>query len=1395
MFKNFLILWVLSAGTLLQASDQNLLRNIELKNDAQNPSLINEWQVKSEQLVKSDEIVAFQGLADAMFFFKGEGKAQIRQKDIKIEPDTWYVMSVWYKNLLKNDNQTPYGLYLGAANPGGNDWDSFSYKCFGGSGKWVNVRAFFNSGKRTNMDFLAMLFGDAQWELGRLVLRKLKDSDFYSKFVVDGDFENGAIGSLPVEFRKSGKLSLFPVIKENSGFLSGEKNMAAEVSPEHPLFIVGPDIIASKNDLVKVSVWAKADKPGATLSLAFWEDKFLKESGAALSTKWRKFELMTKMPNSGKYFNEGPRRLRFRIKGEAADSNTIRFDNVEIKTLPPEALAQKKTGNNLLIMNSSFEAGFAGWEWMCFEPVNDHNEGGNISIDMTTAAEGNCSLKIKMPKSDSKVPRHCLRLKSACFEAAALEPFTVSFWAKSDQEQAKCKVRMFYGNGGNLYLTKEWKRYQTKIVATKDKQGKNTLNLEFLLNGGTYWIDGVQVEKGDKMTAYEPDGKLEIGGVFPDKVYPFYVSGKRVEAEVYTCSRYGNDKNYNISWEVSDYLGEVVAQYSGKVTIPAKTTIKQAMPLFSGLKGHFIVKFKLEDPETGTVAESPLVYGIFPEPKNVDPAQSWFGILPGSLGCARRGNPATFVALKGGSYDRQMKIFKLCGFNWIRTFAAGNWSNTESEKGKFNWKFDKPIQTILDNNLKVYMTIGGYKDFPKWSNSEKSFEHKVKYDAKYYPKIEDWKNYAIAFAKHFKGKVDVATIMSEPQYSVDEYLELIKTLRPALKEVAPEMRIALPGFPCQALPWDDKDDTWIGRLMKKGLYDYFDIYHGHFYLAGNASTLARVRKEPFESAINGKYGTKVEELLKQVKYFRKTYGDKPIWDTESGTIFTASVPWMEIPPEHLTFDWYTPEVSAARMVRWGIVRMAAGIKRHMYFMFNLPFMHNYHCLDIVNYNMSPRVGLPALSQFARRLDVTKFKHQLKVGNDTWVYVFEDGDNTIAVYWNYSLECKKRAKVILPLNREDILVEDMMGNQVNIENKDANVILPVACSPTYVVSSKLNSGQMLGIFKKAKVFGGVACKLRVAPGNINGKVAVVAGVVNLSSDSLEKVDFKLDLPAGWSADAGNISFQRIDVLQTMTAGLPLTSLCNSPHKRIRISGVINEKPYLADSKELFLAAFSEARMPVKVDGQIEENEYGKEAVLVLDQSFQLIEKVWADGRKPVLKSWLEGKKPVSCRMWAKWAPESIFIGFKIKDDDVINEKPIGRLFAGDSVEVYLDFSPEKNMFSDNYEDHQIKLVFAPANGNYPARFQAEAMGRKIDKFKYIPFDDIKVKSLKTVDGYNIEVKIPLKNITMNSERLLGFNAQLIGASKTSKMKYALMWNGKVSWNNPRAFGFAILKPAE
>ena len=82
-----------------------------------------------------------------------------------------------------------------------------------------------------------------------------------------------------------------------------------------------------------------------------------------------------------------------------------------------------------------------------------------------------------------------------------------------------------------LKITENWKRYHIEMTLQKSNVTASSLTaLGFYFNQpGTYWIDGIQVEKG-KLTDYEPSGPIEVGAVCK-RLYPFYKKGENKMAK------------------------------------------------------------------------------------------------------------------------------------------------------------------------------------------------------------------------------------------------------------------------------------------------------------------------------------------------------------------------------------------------------------------------------------------------------------------------------------------------------------------------------------------------------------------------------------------------------------------------------------------------------------------------------------------------------------------------------------------------------------------------------------------------------------------------------------------------------------------------------------------------
>jgi hypothetical protein len=438
--------------------------------------------------------------------------------------------------------------------------------------------------------------------------------------------------------------------------------------------------------------------------------------------------------------------------------------------------------------------------------------------------------------------------------------------------------------------------------------------------------------------------------------------------------------------------------------------------------------------------------------------------------------------------------------------------------------------------------------------------------------------------------------------------------------------------------------------------------------------------------------------------------------------------------------------------------------------------------------MSPRVGLPALSQFARRLDLAEFKGKTQIGLDTCVYVFKVEDKTVGVYWNFSMEDGKRGKLSLPLSADGVLIEDIMGNPVKAQKIDGKSILPIACSPIYVISEKISPEEMLKAFKSATVSGGKTCELAVSLGNKDGKAAVVAGLHSFSSQALKKVSIELNLPEGWKTDTSAVKIDSAAPLKITDSSVALTEFKSETDNLIKASAIIDDKIYAAKSPDLLIAKFPQAKKEIKLDA-LKEDEYSQNPNIEINKDYQIQERVRTPNARR--QRWQAQGMPVSANVWCSWNEKTLFIFAEVKDDFLVKPKD-ERLFTGDSIEVYLNFAPRKNLFTKEYLDNCIKFVVSPGREKGKAEFSCESMGHAIKEFKYIPLDKVNVVSQKTDKGYNVEMAIPLENIALNQGRIMGFNFQLISFGKEKQDTFPMMWNGKPSWNNAQNFGFAVLE---
>jgi cellulose/xylan binding protein with CBM9 domain len=1388
----------------------NLIKNPTF---IENGTSIEDWVVKAEKGWSRKEIVAFQGQPDSMYYLTGRHKALISQKSIKVKRNTWYSVSITVCNRLAPSPDSGGNLWLGVLpeHPK-TQYDYLHCAHFGALNNWHKVQMFFNSGNNNTTQLDIRFFGKGEWMFGRCELRKVRDSDFKRDSTVDGNFEDGLPGFTPFNCWSSNTYSP-PEIATNGNFFIGKQSLRIDLSSGKGINLRGPgNILAKPGSRIKVAFWAKSDIPNLNLLCEInrmpgdnnnrgthWRST----RGLRVTKKWGKMEFEVMLPKDGKHFLAGTQLLRVAILGEYKrdKSSLVWIDDLRItEELPFKKGQSKKSGlKNLLYMNSSFESGFSGWDWRFTQNIMDKSamqSGGKVSIDTTTAAEGRCSLRFDIPENYQHTTKNIrpfhssygARLYSAFFAGSALETYTVSFWAKANinAEMLVSLPAWPATHSKKLTISDKWHRYSVVITPKFDVHGQMMVKF-LLLDSGSYWLDGIQVEKGDKLTAYEPSGTLEAGGVIAERLYPYYTKGETPEVVVYLCSREKKEHSFRFTQISRDWRGNIVDKKTKTVIIPPEQTLTFKTSLYAEQCGTFITEFKILNSVSGESGSSPLIYGIFPKPLVLsNPEDSWCGLMmtnfnadhPTGLGVT----PGGYLILRGGTLNDLFKQLPRMGVRWIRNFPIGSWTFHEPEPEKWRW-LDSYVDTAIANGLKILPVIGSaiYKpsyNMPFWAWSDKQApSHSGYLDKKvFYPRMDLWKRFVKEYVKHYGDRIDVFEVLNETGgFAPKPYVELVKVAQEAAREVNPKFRIAAPSYPCHQIPYDDQDNTWVGKVLKAGVYSYLDIYCAHFYLPNNQ----------LENYVN-RYGTLEESLGKRMNFLRNTYGTKPVWDTESGVPALPITDWLWHPAKmekNLTREdekWYTPELAAARCVRWIIMKRAAGIDKIFRFRMSGGPLCNGTTYDLVGNDMSPKPITVSYAQAARRLTLAKFKEKITVGESLWIYSYEVSGRSMTVFWDFEKTGSKAGKIFLNIAADDITVEDLMGNIVLPVKNEKGIVLPLTDSPVYVLSDKLSRKEILEKFKNGKIIAPVDLSMQLSIGNKGTTPALVAGIHNKSTRAIDIAAKVSNLPDGWVVDGNNnVDFKNVLPGEKQVVFTPLTKVPpTEAGKKIKISTEKDGLLFQNESRGILLAEAKKVQSQITIDGNISEEEYAHAPTLNINKSNQVVSRrkeLWA------------GKEKSNAKAKLLWDQNALYIGIKIMDNKVINDADKRELWLGDCVEIYLDTDTGKDIFINAINSHQGKIICAPAYSDKGARIAVSSLKESIYG---VDHNKIEVASKKTKQGYNIEIKIPIIEKKMYAGRIWGFDLSFIDDDGDKHSRCQLMWTGRKSWSKPHNYGFII-----
>lgn len=740
-----------------------------------------------------------------------------------------------------------------------------------------------------------------------------------------------------------------------------------------------------KDKWYKIGFAAKQQSiPGGAVHVAIsntksWTNCGLDESFRAHS-KWKEFEFVFRATET---ISE-----QVRLQFWYTSTGSLWLDNVQLEPSEPitqrfkEIIPPSSTIN--LLPNSSFECGMSGWGSIADLP----GWAGNLNlpageVDSATSKFGSWSYKITLTPETIPIfyfdyfPLYCVPVKAPLLANRGwltVKPgadYTLSTYMKADSKDLVGVLSVRQAFRGTLRqevkLTTDWERY-TFTFQPQAEQIFVALGLDLQTSkqeSGTVWIDGVQLEKDNKATTYNPRAAIEIGletGCLGNLF--IYSAEPNITAMVFNANK--DAKSVKLRIHITDFDDIVVNEATIPINILPGQTAK--IPISPGIQRKGFYRLHVNAKGAEVVLTQPMRFAIIQPYINSD---SLFGM-----------NHAY-------PWAHLLDLSKQIGLCWFRDWSL-KWHDVESEKGKFEFtQSDWQINRVLERGLNVLPLL----PFPS-SNWSSSAGPEVKATEPYTPNggritymprdLEEFAAYVHKTVQHYQKRLHVWEILNEPiytsyalprgkGYNVKDYVRLLQVAYHAVKEADSKALVigGIAGGPT----------TYAEEFINSGGLLWVDALNLHIY---PGLTAPEAYEEPLHQ---------LRERMRSAK------ADKPIWFTEGAYYADDDKPF-----EPYSSSWLKPldsEIEASEwLVKLNTLLLAYGTEKIIYHSGTIGNLNNEDLSGIFfEWAGAPRKMLVAQSAMANLLlPPIRSLGRLKSPEAIKAYGFETAGRTVVIAW-------------------------------------------------------------------------------------------------------------------------------------------------------------------------------------------------------------------------------------------------------------------------------------------------------------------------------------------------------------------------------------------------------------
>ncbi len=361
---------------------------------------------------------------------------------------------------------------------------------------------------------------------------------------------------------------------------------------------------------------------------------------------------------------------------------------------------------------------------------------------------------------------------------------------------------------------------------------------------------------------------------------------------------------------------------------------------------------------------------------------------------------------------------RLCGVTWVRERAG--WGDYEPSKGEYDFTSTEEVYRTIDKaGLSILAMISGSPDWATegygestpdvvpggYIDTQLSIYQMMKELVTYYDGIVDGWEIGNEMDHHYWGAE-----------TAEVYAAYFKAAALGAYAANPDIVVSFGGFEGNNTVRDYEHLLMMNDVMKySGIYNF----HSHSALS-----------EGLNSFVAG--SQTINHYATRVLY--ETYV-KPTWITEAGKYIDSRKP---------TADDLTAQ--APYIVTSTVQSLAAGTEKHFWFLLS-PIIENDR--DFGSFSSNTYQPYPILAAEAVMTDVlgkaTYLGELLGTPTDTYSYLFDTGERTVAVVWTAEDETTYTFK-----SDASVTVTDIMGGETVLEpDEDGEITVDIGAIPVYI----------------------------------------------------------------------------------------------------------------------------------------------------------------------------------------------------------------------------------------------------------------------------------------------------------------------------------------------------------